>query len=246
MTPPRKWRLLETWEIEPGLAMAVDEALLENPEAPPTLRFYSFAPDTLSLGYFQRAADVPARDRASAQVRRMTGGGAIHHDARELTFSIATGEDDPLYRGPLAASYQRVHAALAACFRAFGVDAHLRGSERLASDRPGTGMCFHASTPLDLVWDGRKGVGSAQRRKGARVLHHGSIKLEPTELDQGVAALRRYREGLTAAALARELGPALARVFDLELVPAGLTEPEWRRARERASFFRSQAFVGRR
>ena len=89
------WRLLETWDASPALAMGLDEALLEEPGAPPTLRLYTWSPDTLSLGYFQRFADVPAAARAGepggpgAVVRRITGGGAIHH-VHELTFSIAS------------------------------------------------------------------------------------------------------------------------------------------------------------
>ena len=71
----------------PESNLALDEALLERPLTPPTLRLYTWSPDTLSLGYFQRYEDVPAVSRASAVVRRITGGGAIHH-AGELTWSI--------------------------------------------------------------------------------------------------------------------------------------------------------------
>ncbi|MEO0650196.1 MAG: hypothetical protein AAFZ65_05920, partial [Planctomycetota bacterium] len=143
------------------------------------------------LGYFQRVADVPAAaDRTPGLdlVRRTTGGGAIHH-ARELTFSIAASLEHPLYAGPIANSYRRVHALIAEALAEFGVDATPRGEQPAASDRDGTGMCFHASHPLDLGWgeDWRKGVGSAQRRKHGRVLHHGSIKLAPDPLEPGVA-----------------------------------------------------------
>jgi lipoate-protein ligase A len=168
--------------------MGLDEALLEAAEAPPTLRLYSWSPDTLSLGYFQSLADVPGHERAKALVRRITGGGAIHH-VRELTFSIAASLDHPIYRGPIAESYARVHAAIADALRGVGVEAMPRGSTLLTSDRAGTGMCFHASTPLDLAWDGKKGVGSAQRRKHGRVVHHGSIKLGDSVLETGVATI---------------------------------------------------------
>jgi lipoate-protein ligase A len=182
------WRLVVTWGADPSFNMGLDEALLEAAEAPPTLRLYSWSPDTLSLGYFQSLADVPGHERAKALVRRITGGGAIHH-VRELTFSIAASLDHPIYRGPIAQSYARVHAAIADALRGVGVEATPRGSTPLASDREGTGMCFHTSTPLDLAWDGRKGVGSAQRRKHGRVVHHGSIKLGDSVLETGVATI---------------------------------------------------------
>ena len=111
MAPPARepWRLLTTWDGEPGWNMALDEALLQGRAARPTLRLYTWRPAALSLGYFQRWSDVPAAAAAPAVVRRLTGGGAIHHDL-ELTFSIAAPADHPLYRGELANSYGRVHA----------------------------------------------------------------------------------------------------------------------------------------
>jgi len=182
------WRLITTWGSPPSFNMGLDEALLENLDAPPTLRFYSWAPDTLSLGYFQRYEDVAGLERAGAVVRRLTGGGAIHH-VHELTFSFCCALDEPLYRGKLADSYVRVHEAIAGTLQNLGLNARLRGDSPLRSDCPDTGMCFHKSTPQDLVWENRKGVGSAQRRRNGRVLYHGSIKLKSSILDTRIATL---------------------------------------------------------
>jgi lipoate-protein ligase A len=66
------WRLITTWDAKPDFNMGLDEALLGSASAPPTVRFYSWRPDTLSLGYFQRLADVPGAERAGALVRRIT------------------------------------------------------------------------------------------------------------------------------------------------------------------------------
>ena len=63
------WRLLTTWERPPGQNMALDEALLLLPAEEtvlPTLRFYTWKPAALSLGYFQRTADVPSLASAPA------------------------------------------------------------------------------------------------------------------------------------------------------------------------------------
>ena len=222
--------------------MGFDELLLDEPGEQPVVRFYTWRPAALSLGYFQRIADVPAARSAPAIVRRATGGGAIHH-ANELTFALAADARDPLYAGPVAGSYERVHGALARAFAAYGVRAERRGSAALLSDRPGTGMCFHHSTPADLIWNGRKGVGSAQRRRRGRVLHHGSIKLGPSELEPGTAGLWEARPGLAALELAGAVAAELARSLGIALEPDAATPAELEGALRRGQRYASETFV---
>lgn len=229
------WRLITTWGADPAFNMGLDEALLEAPESVPTLRFYSWEPDTLSLGYFQRFDEVPAASglggrKPGALVRRITGGGAIHH-VHELTFSFVAPLSHPLYQGRLADSYARVHAAISVALGEFGIQAAPRGSEVLGSDQAGTGMCFHKSSELDLAWGGRKGVGSAQRRTRGRVLHHGSIKLDSSPLEGAIASVRESGRRLRPP----EFAPALRAAFERELglrLLAGVPD-EWERARAR-------------
>lgn len=240
-----RWRLIVTFGAPPWFHMGLDEALLLSPKAPPTLRLYSWSPDTLSLGYFQRFEDVPGTARASALVRRITGGGAIHH-VNELTFSLVTSLEDPVYAGSLAESYARVHLAIADALGPYGIEASLRGERALESDREGTGMCFHASTALDLVWDGRKGLGSAQRRKRGRVLHHGSLKLASSPLEGDVATVAAHRPGLELQELARGVEKSLAKGLGIELERGVPTEREREGARELGRRYLEAEFVRRR
>jgi lipoate-protein ligase A len=212
-----RWRLIETFGASPELNMGLDEALLLSGERP-TLRLYTWKPDTLSLGYFQRFDDVEQRTRAGALTRRITGGGAIHHE-NELTFSITCPLSHPLFRGEVASSYARVHAIVAAALSRIDVSARLRGDASLLSERPGSAMCFHRSSALDLCWQERKGVGSAQRRRQGRVLHHGSIKIGPSPLDLGVASLPASAESL--ALLLREAFCSELAIELEEHAPAG-------------------------
>ena len=237
--------MITTWRAAPAFNMALDQALLESVGAAPTLRFYTWKPETLSLGYFQRVADVPAVEKTRVVVRRITGGGAIHH-ANELTFSIAADLTHPLYAGPIAESYARVHRALAVALADFGVTAQMRGDRALASDREDTGMCFHASTALDLVWNERKGVGSAQRRKHGRVLHHGSIKLDTTPLEGDIATLAPSAPGLSAEALAPHVRAAFERELGLSFEASVPDFDERQRTKELAPQFVDPTFVRRR
>ncbi len=82
--------------------MAVDEMLLEWSAAQGgcCLRLYGWREATLSLGYFQEYADRAGHgpSRNCPVVRRLTGGGAIVHDA-ELTYSLVVPGGHPWRRG---------------------------------------------------------------------------------------------------------------------------------------------------
>jgi lipoate-protein ligase A len=244
------WRLITTWGADPAFNMGLDEALLASHGAPPTLRFYTWKPDTLSLGYFQKLSDVAGHEKARALVRRITGGGAIHH-VNELTFSITAPAAHPLYAGPIAGSYARVHDAIRAALLELGVESKLRGEEALPSDVEGSGMCFHHSTALDIAWAGgdgilRKGVGSAQRRSKGRVLHHGSIKLGTSPLEGRIATLKERLVAVDLHDVARTLRASFARHFEVGLEAAVPDADERDDARELGKRYVDPAFVRRR
>jgi lipoate-protein ligase A len=169
--------------------MALDEALLHRAAAGalPVLRFYEWAEPTLSLGYFQRYADRTGHSPSAgcAIVRRATGGGAILHD-RELTYSVVLPPGHPLGRRATDL-YHAVHTSIVAVLAEFGLTANLVecAYESLATTGCGTRtqatepfLCFERRTPGDVLLEGWKIAGSAQRRHRGAVLQHGSILFE--------------------------------------------------------------------
>jgi len=207
--------------------MALDEALLVS-NGPPTLRLYRWRPHGLSLGYFQRHDSVDAgrlgRDGIPI-VRRLTGGGAILH-GDEITFSITAPAAHPLFAGPVRASYDRVHAVLALALHRCGAAAAPRGDASLLSDERESPWCFFASTEFDLAADGRKLVGSAQRRTGGRVLHHGSIVLRANAYTPGSASLDALDAESRPEVVEGILFATFAEALDADLVEAPPTDAE--------------------
>lgn len=248
---PEEWRLLETPDVPAAFAMGLDEALLRSVGAVPTLRLYSWAPEALSLGYFQAFEDVPAAAEHPCVVRRLTGGGAIQHHAGELTFSVALDAAHPAYRGRVPDSYARTHRAVARALEAVGVPSVApRGERTCASDLEDTGMCFHDSTPMDLCWEMpgaglAKGVGTAQRRTAGRVLHHGSIKLYAATLEPAIAHAAGAGASTDHAALSRALIAAFEDEFQIRLVPSEPTPEELRAAEELGARYGAPGFVHR-
>jgi len=165
--------------VSPGSwNMALDEALLESAsQGGVQLRFYRWQPATLSLGYFQTLA---ARQTHAASlplplVRRSTGGGAIVHD-RELTYSFTAPLRERFSQQP-----QRLvdcfHDALCRALADWGVVLDRCGDRAEAARRDAPFLCFERRAAEDLLCQGFKVTGSAQRRHHGALLQHGSVLL---------------------------------------------------------------------
>lgn len=221
-------RLLVTPAEAPAFNMALDQVVLHEP---PTVRFYGFDPPGLTLGYFQEAREIEGLLRAcpnAVAVRRVTGGAAICHQD-DLTFSIVAGADDPIFSGSIESSYDRIHDAVAAALSELGVASGRREAGVVTSDSRHSAdpICFYKATRYDLVCNGRKLVGSAQRRTRERILHHGSIPLRPNPLAHAAADVSSLLGRIVGFdEMAEVLARAFARAFHLELSRQEMTDDE--------------------
>ncbi|HJM38995.1 MAG TPA: biotin/lipoate A/B protein ligase family protein [Planctomycetota bacterium] len=183
-------RLLLDPPLDGALNMARDEALLEL-RTLPTLRFYRWSKPTLSLGYFQKASDLPldaARARGCEIVRRTTGGKAILHE-HELTYSICLPETG-VFTGDPAESMETLHTSLLnELAQQSGQTVSLRKESVMTSDIAQSEWCFEDSSPLDIALEGRKLLGSAARRRKGWVLFHGSLVLTAPQETPRIGAL---------------------------------------------------------
>jgi lipoate-protein ligase A len=165
--------------------MALDEALLLGRlrhGSPPTLRFFGWAPPTISLGYGQRL-DGRIDTRAAEEmgiglVRRATGGSAILHEGPdlEITYGVTAAAGDFDGAADLLETYRWIGEGLQAGLRALGAPVAMvpvQPSDPAAMPA----FCFARTGSFELEVEGRKLVGSAQRRQGAAFLQHGAIML---------------------------------------------------------------------
>ncbi|MCX7702783.1 MAG: lipoate--protein ligase family protein [Planctomycetota bacterium] len=175
-----RWRFIETPPLDGAFNMALDESLMSLVVLP-VLRCYRWFPPALSLGYFQETVSVDMesyRAQGYTIVRRPTGGGAICHKD-ELTFAVVTPVSHQIARSTVTA-YQTIHGIIIAALEKVGVKAFVRGDS--AEDPPERFLCFERTISCDIVCEGRKLVGSAQRRTKRGFLQHGSIPLEMNPL----------------------------------------------------------------
>lgn len=165
-----------------ALNMALDEALLETAQVP-SIRFYKWDHTALSFGYFGKFADVENQQTERDLVRRWTGGGIVFH-GNDLTYSIAIPASAPAFSESSMSIYENVHRALSNALVSSGVRVELAsiGSDA-ALRRPRTArrtvpidFCFANPVRADVLSNGRKIAGAAQRRTRRGLLQQGSIQ----------------------------------------------------------------------
>jgi len=145
--------------------MALDEAIMRAVGAgksPPTLRLYGWDPPAVSIGYFQEIREEVdlefCHEKGIQVVRRLSGGGAVLHTQKELTYSFSVEASDPSVPQDIQGSYLKICAPIISALREVGVPASFRPVN-------------------DIEVRGRKISGSAQTRRFGAILQHGTILL---------------------------------------------------------------------
>ena len=198
-----------------AMNMAIDEALLQNAKVA-SLRFYRWGHAALSFGYFGKFADVEAHAKERELVRRWTGGGIVLH-GDDLTYSMVIPAGDPAFAYSTMSIYEKVHEALRETLGATGQHAELATVAAVSSppgrfgNRPSLfsalierrynqNACFANPVRGDVLVNGQKVAGAAQRRTRAGLLQQGSIqRVDLAEDFAGrfaaqLASTRHYRQ----------------------------------------------------
>jgi lipoate-protein ligase A len=240
--------------------MALDEAILESAGkgmVPPTLRLFSWFPACLSLGFAQPIEDVEVESLQShgwGLVRRPTGGRAILH-IDELTYSVCGPHSEPHLSGGVLESYRNLSRALLLALKKIGINADsITNETQLSTEDKNNPICFEVPSNYEITVNGKKLIGSAQARKKAGVLQHGSLPLRgdltriiqvlnyPNESSREKAGLRLLEHATTIENVlgyagdwwiaAHAFRQAFMTVLEINLKPMSLTVEEGQRAME--------------
>jgi lipoate-protein ligase A len=160
-----------------AMNMAIDEALLESANVS-AIRFYRWNFPALSFGYFGKFADVASYATQCDLVRRWTGGGIVFH-GQDLTYSIVIPASGPVFDESTMSIYEKIHCALRDALVALGQRAAVAaGGDRGTgiNDAGYDGHCFAKPVHADVLVNGLKVAGAAQRRTRAGLLQQGSIQ----------------------------------------------------------------------
>lgn len=227
------WRLIPLLEASGEIQMAVDKWLLEQHrqgKQPSTLRFYTWKPAAISLGYHQYDYPQNWQQLPVDIVRRPTGGKAVLHQG-DLTYAVITSA----MTGKRGEVYRYLCQFLINGWRSLGVNLNYGAATREYAKHHN---CFATATNADLITeDGKKAIGSAQLRRRNAILQHGSMILEDNSdlfikifnepAPQNLLTIVPSLENRNISTIVEALKLAAEDWFKINLVLQPLSQAEW-------------------
>lgn len=200
--------------------MECDEELLRelDPTGPPVLHLYQWERPAATYGYFiapEKHLDLEKAKHYSLDLaRRPTGGGIVFH-IWDLAFSFLMPCKHPAFSLNTLENYQFVNRAVLEVVTQF---LSLKDSPEILAEsaKAKTDACQHfcmaKPTQYDVVHQGRKIAGAAQRRRKQGYLHQGTISLAFPQIELLKEVLRSKR-GVLEAMLIYTFAP-LGRIWE--------------------------------
>ncbi|AAO04816.1 biotin/lipoate A/B protein ligase family protein [Staphylococcus epidermidis] len=271
------WNFINTGSKNPYYNMAMDEALLNfvsRGEIDPVIRFYTWNPATLSIGYFQRLQkeiDIDkVKEKGYGLVRRQTGGRGVLHD-KELTYSVIVPESHPNMPSTVTEAYKIISQGLLEGFKNLGFETYFAiprsKEERDKLKQPRSSVCFDAPSWYELVVEGRKIAGSAQTRQKGVILQHGSIlqdididdlfdmfkfknerlkaKMKENFVQKAVAINDISNQHITLNEMENAFEAGFKKGLNIDFKPLELTEKQLEEVQELEDKYRSEAWMYR-
>lgn len=243
----KRWRFIHSNLCEPYTNMAIDEAIwqLHNlRETPPTLRIYGWKYPAFSIGYFQKTREILNIEKCQKEgipiVRRITGGKTIFHHI-ELTYSITCFLDElkELSLVSTKEGFRIMCLFLLNTYKKLGLTPYFAKDIKPSASEKDV-LCFASYENYDIMVNGKKIGGNAQKRKGNLIFQHGSIPLKfkieifspflvnkPKGLEEKVCALEDVTKLSVGFRELKEILKASFReTFLVDLVQRGLTPKE--------------------
>ncbi|UCE09587.1 MAG: DUF116 domain-containing protein [Candidatus Thorarchaeota archaeon] len=251
-----EWRLLDTGVLTGAQNMALDDVVLECRSqnlTPNTLRFLQFSPSTALIGYHQSVeqeirSEYVKRNGVDVN-RRITGGGAILFTPTCLGWEVFADKESPGI-GDLKWDLEKL--ARKVCNGA------IEGLKRLGVDAE-----FRPKNDIEV--NGRKISGTGGTERGDAFLYQGTLlvdfdvdlmlrslripveKLKDKEVESVKERVTWLSRELNALPSIEKIKQAFVRgfeeVFDMTLVPGGLTDSEKKRYKERLPYFESDDWI---
>jgi len=179
------WQCLDSGPRSARDNMELDRALLEAcaEESEPLLHLYDWQGDAATYGHFVDPFKLLKKEVVEREGldlgKRPTGGGIIFHTS-DLAFSVLVPASSSYFSENTLDNYAFVNQrVIAAISQMKGVKGQLLQNEPTGVDEHSRHFCMAKPTKYDVMIEGKKVGGAAQRKTRFGFLHQGSISLRP-------------------------------------------------------------------
>ena len=178
-------RLLKTGFKSAYVNMAMDESVFRQLLVVPTLRLYQWSRPAFSFGYFQKINEIieisACQKRKIELVRRITGGGTVIH-SRDVTFSLTIPKGWGYLPDGISSAHQAISEYIVNGLNKIGVEAYC---SKISAISKKLNICLINPVKYDVMINGKKVMGIAQRRSKNATLYQGYLALDsPSEIIQ--------------------------------------------------------------
>lgn len=179
------WEIIESHPKSAEENMRFDAELLEKADrfSNPILHFYEWSEDSATYGYFtdpSKFLNLAQTAKLSLQLaRRPTGGGIVFH-IWDMAFSVLVPASCPEFSMNTLENYGFVNNAVLSAVKEFLDDRpplELTRDDYPSLDSQCSHFCMAKPTKYDVMWEGKKVAGAAQRKTRNGFLHQGTIAL---------------------------------------------------------------------
>ena len=164
------WRFIDTPKLCAKENMKFDKSLLEQGE--PSFRLYTWKENSFTLGRSQKQENI--EKFGDDWARRETGGGLLLHGC-DVSYSI-TLPIELLENKSVKKSYEYLCSFLLHFYKQLGL--HVEYAKDINMELSKSFFCQKGFEPYDMICNGKKIGGNAQRRTRTTILQHGSIPLK--------------------------------------------------------------------
>lgn len=185
------WEILDTGIGTAEENMRFDENLLESIDerSQPIIHFYEWKDDSATYGYFIEPNEFLNMDGVARRnlnlARRPTGGGIVFH-VWDLAFSVLVPAKCPLFSQNTLENYEHVNRGVLNAVREYlgsKNELTLTPVDIASLDESSRRFCMARPTKYDVMFEGRKIAGAAQRKRKGGFLHQGTIALLMPPMD---------------------------------------------------------------
>ncbi|WP_331774372.1 lipoate--protein ligase family protein [Sulfurospirillum sp. 1612] len=170
-----EWRFIDSPSLSAQENMSIDASLLTGANLP-VFRLYSWEPNCFSIGRFQKIEEIKDwHIYGKKWAQRITGGGLLLHGF-DVSYTVVM-PIAMLGKRSVKQSYEYICEFLLNFYKNLGLHPHW-AKDILPDSLSHSSFCQEGFEPYDIIIEGKKIGGNAQKRTKDVILQHGSIPIQ--------------------------------------------------------------------